>query len=1626
MTEAAIDATENHEKDIEAVIDKLAIEAASSQSNNVETSEVAEEATNDTRSEVSEQTSEEEDELLTVYSNYNSSSVIASSNYKKVLPRAGHIPRVSTIAPKVKSKVDASLTQVEDTYLKTWQHLRHLCNKLRVRNFLPEEGRGAMSLKSLHSSDGSDDFCPKGATALDEKDSWDDNLELLTADLRIDWSQDFAELYSNSANLSRLSKLFVFQAQSIRLRENSEAYAQILCMYDSGASGNFLSQAAVQKLNLKTEACAPIKVTVASNSIIECNRVAHVPIEVQGYKAVVPAHVLPNDMEVDVILGTAWQDTLHKGRVWTSSKDHTVSFHYQNKSYVIECVGRGPPSKAELNHLYLDVISAEEGIADLKHWNCPANERAEKWTENDFAYYEDCLKSDSEDAIDCCYFTLKLGDEALQLAAKIANLRQTQLNTIDAKAVQAANEQLFKVQRDGSFEVRDSTIKDEECYEGFENEIKALLDEFEAVFTEELGQFDPTGKECHAALKPKAGCEHERPYRKAVKMNAEEREQLAKQLNELLEKGYIAPSASAYGAPALLVPKPHDPSKKRLVIDFRGINRITERDRYPLPTTDQLFEAVAGSKVFSTFDAIWGYWQMPIPLEEREKTAMVTPLGSYEWRCLPMGITNAPSVFMRMMSNAVRDLRDKNGKQFVQIFIDDILVHSANTEEHKEHIRILLNRLKERKIKLKGSKAQWFSKSVKFLGHVLTGDGIKPQSGKVQCIQDWPPLSSVTEIRQFLGLCGFYRRYINAFSDKAKPLNDLLKKDVEVTASTFAEGSPAHKAFVALKEAMLHAPVLILPCEEKARSGEAPFVLQTDASGFAAGAVLMQDLGQGLQPISFLSRSFNPAEQNYSTTERELLAIVHATQEWKHLLHGAHVVLQGDHKPLEQLFSPGKELSRRQARWIEHLIQVGVPEMQHVPGKSIPVPDALSRRVDMPIYTPREGLDMQLQGNGKSQVDPDLMTAWKVDTAELAPPTSWNFATGMCHYLHSDNTICEVMNTMNWLREVPDLKLLTTIQTEERLMAGVYESSRQNRLERRRSQRLSRREAESQIKEDKSKAEGDIRNTDWKVTARYNHKLQRYFGQFDVDMTCDQNGLNKQPNCHTFWHKDKSCLDPKQDMEGLKLYSNPPWLKTFVDKLLQKWYNASSNNPKTSMVLLLPEFLVNECLPEKKRRKFGLEVVEIWNDVEGVQEEIFQAPGYPPIKCPHRIFVLYGKARSENIASKPDESAAPGIKPLIEEKTFLQDIEKAYQQDVKLQSKVKELQDDPNAYNGKFRLFGNFVWEVGSGIPRLEIPDDVALRQLLLKEFHESNYAGHLGFEKTLEKLRRRFFWPRMSIDVETFCKGCHQCQVNNIQTKFAAGQRHPIPIPMRRWSVVAMDFITGLSMSKNGFDTLLTITDKLSKRVHLIPFKSKGSSAASVAQLYFDNVWRHHGCPQTIISDRDKLFVSEFYTTLHKLIGTQLNFTAPYHAAADGQSERTNQTVKNMLRKFINGRPSDWDLHLTAAEFAINDTLSVHGFTPFELDNGQAPSNPLDFILDAVRTQNGWHPKASKFLAELQQNLREARASLQKEGEKMRAAHAQKHPSPKLDFRIGDDVLLLMDDYIAPQAKYTTAALTS
>eukprot|EP00253_Pinus_taeda_P029921 PITA_29921 len=348
-----------------------------------------------------------------------------------------------------------------------------------------------------------------------------------------------------------------------------------------------------------------------------------------------------------------------------------------------------------------------------------------------------------------------------------------------------------------------------------------VLAEFSDVFPKELPGLPPVRElDLTNELKPGTQPISKTPYR----MTALELQELQIQLKELLDIGHIRASTSPWGAPVIFVKKKD--GSLRLCIDYRDLNRATVKNQYPMPRIDDLFDQIKGVAVFSKIDLRSGYHQLRISENDISNTAFRTRFGHYEFTVVPFGLTNAPAVFMNLMNNVFRKYLD----QFVQVFLDDILIYSKNKKEHEDHLRIVLSCLRERQLYGKLSKCSFFQERIHYLGHIISGEGISVDPEKVKAIMDWPIPKNAHEIRSFMGLAGYYRRFVEGFSKIAKPITTLQCKGVK-----YEWTEECNKAFSELKRLLTSTPILRVPDMDK------DFTVCTDASKQGLGAVLMQD-----------------------------------------------------------------------------------------------------------------------------------------------------------------------------------------------------------------------------------------------------------------------------------------------------------------------------------------------------------------------------------------------------------------------------------------------------------------------------------------------------------------------------------------------------------------------------------------------------------------------------------------------------------------------------------------------------------------------------------------------------------------------------------------------------------------
>jgi transposase InsO family protein/predicted aspartyl protease len=403
------------------------------------------------------------------------------------------------------------------------------------------------------------------------------------------------------------------------------------------------------------------------------------------------------------------------------------------------------------------------------------------------------------------------------------------------------------------------------------------------------------------------------------------REEAERILREMQGEGVVETSNSPWASPVVLVKKKD--GSTRFCVDYRKLNDATRKDSYPLPRIDDTLDTLAGSKIFSTLDLKSGYWQVELAPEDKEKTAFTLGSGLWQFTVMPFGLCNAPATFERLMDNILKGLSWKT----CLIYLDDIIVVGKSFEDHMINLKNVFQRLREASLKLSPKKCCFFRSEVLYLGHVVSDHGISVDTGKTKAIEDWPVPRDKHQLRSFLGLCTYYRRFVMGFASIAKPLTKLTEE-----ARKFDWDQSCQRAFEQLKKALLTSPILGYPNEH------GNFVLDTDASNYGIGGILSQLQDGQERVIGYFSKTLSKPERNYCVTRRELLAVVKSVEHFYKYLYGRKFLLRTDHAALKWLMQ-FKNPEGQVARWIERLQEYDF-EIEHRAGTRHNNADALSRR----------------------------------------------------------------------------------------------------------------------------------------------------------------------------------------------------------------------------------------------------------------------------------------------------------------------------------------------------------------------------------------------------------------------------------------------------------------------------------------------------------------------------------------------------------------------------------------------------------------------------------------------------------------------------------------------------------
>ena len=777
---------------------------------------------------------------------------------------------------------------------------------------------------------------------------------------------------------------------------------------------------------------------------------------------------------------------------------------------------------------------------------------------------------------------------------------------------------------------------------------------------------------------------------------------MEEQVKDLLAQGFIRPSASPYGVPILFVPKKD--GRWHMCVDYRALNKKTVKDQFPLPHIDSLLERLGQAKVFTKLDLASGYHQIAMEETSIQKTAFHTNRSQFEFLVMPFGLCNAPASFQQLMNKVFAD----NIGTFIAVYLDDILIFSRDIEEHWQHLWWALQRLRGAKLYGWLHKCEFLKDQVDYLGFEVSPGGIKASPGKIKAVIEWPRPKSVHDVRSFLGLATYYRRFVRGFSEMARPLMELTRAGAEWKWST-----SQHEAFNRLKLELTTAPVLKLPDFER------QFVVTTDASDAAVGAILEQDFGNGLHPVALSSRKLNNAEMRYSAYERELLGIVWAIAQWKHYFQGLHsVVIQTDHALLHHLPNQAS-VNARVWKWI-NIMQGYNLEIRHIPGKRNPA-DTLSRQ---------DKKDALGRKTAVHDANADLVR-------ELRVPSNVD-----------DEAIQEALkrlfNAQGQVQSESDAVEGQAVRAKSSVTDQALKASDSDQVQ------------SSSVSESKQSSPSSVQD------------------QFNVSVSRSSKSVSQ---CTLLSSRSSIQIDNS--------------LRERIYSLLQK------------------EMYYKEILEE------------------------IESTGRNELKRGQEKFKLQKKLLMIHVTGQPEDVQ---------------------------------------------------YW-------RVVVPDDLAVKSLLVSELHSVPYSAHPGVQRTLGKVRSYFWWKGMAGDVREFVESCPTYQLEKTYHTLKKGSLQSLTLPEVKWQEVSIDFITDLPAEKDAEDSIMMIVDRATKMVHLIPCW-KTTTAGEAARLYWQQVVKLHGIPRAIHTDQGAQFVGRWWREIWTLLGTKLKYGTAYHPQSQGQVERMKAIV--------------------------------------------------------------------------------------------------------------------------------------
>ena len=1014
--------------------------------------------------------------------------------------------------------------------------------------------------------------------------------------------------------------------------------------------------------------------------------------------------------------------------------------------------------------------------------------------------------------------------------------------------------------------------------------------------------------------------EARRPFRYPPEKLAE----IERQVSELLERGLIRPSTSQWSTNCVLAKKKD--GTWRMAIDYRPLNAVTVADQFPVPRVDDVVDALANMRVFSTFDLQWGYWQMPLREADREKTAFATPMGLFEWLVMPFGLRNATAAFQRMMTHVAADIPG------VKIYVDDLMHGTLTIVGHVAGVKKVLQRLEEAHLVCRLKKCDFLRDEVEVLGFRVGGGRVLMQErlqGKVK------ELSAPTDrvgVMQFVGLVGFYRHFIPEFAERAAPLTDVMG-----VKATWVWGDAQQRAFEDLRAAVLEGPVLRLPDPER------EYVVHTDASDRGVGAVLMQrDENGKLYACRFFSRKLNGAQSRYSTTEREMLGMVLALKQWrKYLCDGRTFEVHTDHRPLLELVRKTSEhQSARVQRW-GLALQAFEVKILYIPGKRNVVADALSRELFVRVAE-REPDDGKVL---------EVATLWVGATLTrlTGPGVGVSSADALRLALGDDDDVSEPHQYLVDLAVERQLPLCT-----------------------------------QQPREWCSEAPGGL---GYPVSMPGGDEEAWLEDAAVCCLAVDPAGGDNLGG-GTLSHRLLAVpLDvPRHSLYGTHVVegdygAGAGGAEAGVAKSGAAVAAVTTRAAAAARAAAAPPQQHAAVVPRKPPGAESVDSESTAGSVEVVEDdgdEVVQQQGDEPAPPADagEAEASPGAADEQRAAPPPQQfsTAAPREPPDVSDvpaggvlrvegrpgasadeegmayvDSYWQEIIVKQQRDEQCAQWLERLKKGERVAQagGAMELDrGVLMWRAPAGGLKLVVPQ--CMREELMRLVHENPQdGGHFSAGKGKEKLQRRWWWPGMVADLTRWVSTCTLCaRYKHTQMRQRVPRDTPRVVPDRPWDSVYVDAVGPLSLGRQGYSYALVAIDHFSRWVEIAPAR-RLTTQHYVGWL--QQLVARWGPMKRLTSDRGSNFVSELVAAYCKAVGVGQHKTTAWRPWSNGLVERFNGVLKDRLRTYSEEVGKDWPSMLPLFAYAYNTTVhSSTGFTPFHLMHGWEPRSAYDWLVAA------------------------------------------------------------------------------